>query len=79
MHDLSGFMRASETPVDAYGRFFVLPHDDPCVGAADEVTAVKGVEGFRGCLRHGRRSTTTDDWVEVLRPNIALMRANIGH
>jgi hypothetical protein len=25
----------------------VLPHDDPGIGAADEVTAVKAVEWFR--------------------------------
>jgi hypothetical protein len=35
------FMRVFETPVDTYGRFFVLAHDDACIGAADEVAAVQ--------------------------------------
>jgi hypothetical protein len=29
-----------ETPVDTYGRFSVLAHDDAGVGSADEVPAV---------------------------------------
>ena len=34
------FMRVFETPVDTYGRFFVLAHDDAGIGAADEVATV---------------------------------------
>jgi hypothetical protein len=34
-------MRVSETPVDTYGRFSVLAHDDAGVGAAEELTAVQ--------------------------------------
>jgi hypothetical protein len=34
------FMRAFEAPVDTYGRFSVLAHDDPGIGAADEVAAI---------------------------------------
>jgi hypothetical protein len=34
------FMRVFETPVDTYGRFFVLAHDDPGVGAADEAATI---------------------------------------
>jgi hypothetical protein len=33
-------MRVYETPVDMYGRFFVLAHDDAGVGTADEIAAV---------------------------------------
>jgi hypothetical protein len=33
MHDLSGFMRVFDTPVDGYGPFFVLAHDDAGVRA----------------------------------------------
>jgi hypothetical protein len=39
------FMRAFETPVDTYGRFSVLAHDDAGVGAADEVAAVNLGDG----------------------------------
>jgi len=34
-------MRVSETPVDMYGRFFVLAHDDAGIGAADEVMPIE--------------------------------------
>jgi hypothetical protein len=33
-------MRVFDTPVDTYGRFSVLAHDDAGIGAADEVAAV---------------------------------------
>jgi hypothetical protein len=40
------FMRVFETPVDMYGRLFVLAHDDAGVGAADEVAARKLTVGL---------------------------------
>jgi hypothetical protein len=43
--ELSMFMRAFETPVDTYGRFSVLAHDDAGVGTADEVAAVNLGDG----------------------------------
>ena len=40
------FMRVFETPVDTYGRFFVLAHDDAGIGATDEVAAVGAIPTF---------------------------------
>jgi hypothetical protein len=41
VHTLSAFMRVFETPVDTYGRFFVLAHDDARIRTPDEVAAVR--------------------------------------
>jgi len=47
-------MRVFETPVDMYGRFFVLAHDDASIGAADEVAAVSvipiSLRSFQHCI-----------------------------
>jgi hypothetical protein len=49
-------MRVFETPVDTYGRFFVLAHDDAGVGSADEVAAVRvipiSLRSFQHCILH---------------------------
>jgi hypothetical protein len=40
---IAGLMRVFETPVDTYGRFFVLTHDDAGIGAADEGATVNRI------------------------------------
>jgi hypothetical protein len=49
VHTLSTFMRVYETPVDMYGRFFVLAHDDTGVGAADEVAPILNFPRCANC------------------------------
>jgi hypothetical protein len=56
VHTSSMFMRVFETPVDTYGRFFVLAHDDAGVGAAKEGATVNRIS-----YSHVWRSHT--DWI----------------
>jgi hypothetical protein len=38
------FLLVTKTPVDTCGHFYVLAHDDPCIGAADKMTPSKPID-----------------------------------